>query len=465
MLGIHGVGRAGADYYLSDHAPELPAPGVGGRWTGAAAARLGLEGAIGPAEFRALLLGTHPRDGRPMGSGRTAVAAFDLTFSAPKSASVLFALGGADAARRLVAVHDDAVHAALAYLERHGVAAARRAGPERTVLATDGVIAGTFTHGVNRNGDPHLHSHAVVMNLVHGVDGRWSACDSRGISAHRDAASAVYEAHLRAGISAGWAVRWTGGPGRRPEIEGVGAALLGEFSSRRADIRRHMHEVGAHSARGARVAWAVTRPAKGAGTPYGELAREWARRARAVGGGRGLAPGLGVPPEEPEAVRHLLDEHRFAGVICLTPHGGARRRDVVTAFSAAAPQGIVAPALAQARRPVGADGGRRGGRAAAPAAGSGACGPPPARASGARPVDPVDHEVWVGAAAVIDRYRARWGLERSVDPLGLPARPAGLATLPASRLADHLRTTRHLEAARSRLGLGEPFEVERGLGR
>ena len=464
MLGIHGVGRAGADYYLSDDARELPAPGVGGCWTGAAAARLGLEGAIGPAEFRALFLGTHPRSGRPIGSGRTAVAAFDLTFSAPKSASVLFALGGPDAARRIVAVHDDAVHAALAYLEQHGASAARRAGPERTVIATTGVIAGTFTHGVNRNGDPHLHSHAVMLNLVHGVDGRWSACDSRGISAHREAASAVYEAHLRAGISAEWGVRWTGGPGRRPEIEGIGAALLGEFSSRRADIRRHMHEVGAHSAHGARVAWAVTRPAKGPGTPYGELAREWARRARAVGGRRGLVPGLPGPPEEREAGRRLLDEHRFAGVICLTPHGGARRRDVVTAFSAAAPEGIVAPALARLvdqwvpAEGVGVAEPLRQRREVVPAAHL-------LRALGARPVDPVDHAVWVGAAAVIDRYRSRWGLERSADPLGLPACPSGLATLPAARLADHLSTTRHLAAARSRLGLGEPFEVERGLAR
>ena len=42
MLGVHGMGRDGADYYLSDLARELPEP-VPGRWTGAAAAALGLE--------------------------------------------------------------------------------------------------------------------------------------------------------------------------------------------------------------------------------------------------------------------------------------------------------------------------------------------------------------------------------------------------------------------------------------
>ena len=445
MLGIHGVGRAGADYYLSDLARELPTPGGAGRWAGVAAAGLGLEGTFGPDEFRALLQGAHPGTGRPMGSGRTSVAAFDLTFSAPKSASVLFALGGADTARRLVALHDDAVHGALAYLERHGVSAVRRAGPERSVIATTGVIAGTFTHAVNRNGDPHLHSHAVMMNLVHGVDGRWSACDGRGLAAHREAASAVYGAHLRAGISAALGVRWTGGPGRPAEIEGVGAALLGEFSSRAADIRRHMYEMGAHSGHGARIAWAVTRPAKGPGTPYGELAREWARRARAVGGRHRLATGLACPPQERVNGRRLLDEHRFAGVICLTPHGGARRRDVVAAFSAAAPEGIVAPGLARLvdqwvpTEGVGVAEPLHQRREVVPAGHL-------LRALGARPLDPGDHEVWVGAAAVIDRYRTRWGLQRSADPLGLPGSSSGLATLPAARLADHLRTTRHVQA-------------------
>ena len=53
----------------------------------------------------------------------------------------------------------------------------------------------------------------------------------------------------------------------------------------------------------------------------------------------------------------------------------------------------------------------------------------------------------------------RWGLSGSVEPLGTTASPE-LASLPTDRLADHLRTTRHLDAARARLGRGEP--VERG---
>ena len=200
MLGIHGVRRGGADYYLSDLAPELPVSNLP-LWAGRAAQGMGLEGRLDPDTLCHLLEGRLPRTGQPIGSSRVQVAAFDLTFSAPKSVSVLYALGGPETARQVVAGHVDAVAGALSYLEVHGVTARRRSGEDRVVLPTSGAAAGLFTHGVNRNGDPHLHSHVVMANLVHGVDGRWSACDWRGLDAHRRAASAVYEAHLRSALT------------------------------------------------------------------------------------------------------------------------------------------------------------------------------------------------------------------------------------------------------------------------
>jgi conjugative relaxase-like TrwC/TraI family protein len=459
MLGVHGVGRDGADYYLSDPARELPEP-VPGHWTGAAAAALGLERAPHPEEFRRLLRGHQPRTGQPMGSGRASLAAFDLTFSAPKSVSVLFALGGEEAARRVVEGHAAAVAGALGYLEEHGVTATRRSGPERSVVATTGMIAAEFTHGVNRNGDPHVHSHVVMANLVHAADGRWSACDGRGIAAHRPAASEVYAAHLRAALSSALGVSWAGTPGRPYEVVGVMPELLGEFSSRAADIHRRMHEVGAHSARAGRVAWAATRPAKRPSRSYAELAPEWARRARAVGGPMELGRATGHPPPTP----CLVDEHRFAAAISLTPHGGARRRDVVAAFAAAAPLGVEAAPLARLvdhwvpDPSVGVAETLHHRRDVVPANHVlGALGP--------RPLNPTDHALWVGAAAAFNAYRDRWGLDRVTATLVAPGSTSGLSSLSAPRLADHLRTARHLEAVRARLGRRQPAEVDLGIGR
>jgi conjugative relaxase-like TrwC/TraI family protein len=457
MLGIHGVGRDKADYYLSDLGRELPVAGPG-HWAGRAAAGLGLDGPVSPDEFRSLLEGRHPHTGTVLGTGRTTVAAFDLTFSAPKSASVVFALAGTDAARMVVAAHTEAVAGSLAYLERHGITATRRSGPVRAVVPTDGALAAVFTHGVSRNGDPHIHSHVVLANLVHGSDGRWGACDRRGIAAHRVAAAAVYESHLRAGLTAALGVRWTGSPGRATEVAGVGPEVLAEFSSRSADIRRHMDEWGVHSSRGARIAWAATRPAKESAAPYGARAAQWQRTAHAVGGKLEVAR---APIRRGPAT---LDEHRFAGVIALPAHGGAHRRDVVTAFSTAAADGATAAVVERLvdqwvpDGPPGVAEALQQRRTVVP-------GNHHLRALGPRPVDPDDHAVWLGAARSIDAYRERWGLTHATEPLGEREGPQGLAVLPADRLADHVRTRREIDVARARLGWREPVTVERGLGR
>jgi hypothetical protein len=84
-------------------------------------------------------------------------------------------------------------------------------------------------------------------------------------------------------------------------------------------------------------------------------------------------------------------------------------------------------------------------------------------ALGPRPVDPVDHEVWLGAARVVDAYRARWGVEHAPEPFGVDGGRASLVALPPARLADHLRATRTVDEARVRLGYREVPQVELGL--
>jgi conjugative relaxase-like TrwC/TraI family protein len=455
MLGVHGIGRDRADYYLSDLARELPVAGPG-QWAGCAAEGLGLTGPVQADEFRRLLESRHPRTGVALGSGRASVPAFDLTFSAPKSVSVLFALAGAEAARAVVAVHDQAVAGSLSYLEQHAITTTRQSGPSRVVLPTSGAVAAVFAHGVSRNGDPHVHSHVVLANLVHGADGRWGACDRRGVAAHRPAAAAVYEAHLRGGLAAALGVRWTGSPGRTAEVAGVGPALLGAFSSRGADIRRHMYEIAARSGRGARIAWAATRPAKTPAAPFADLEALWRQRADDVGGG-----GLEVRSGRPPTARAVLDEHRFAGVISLPAHGGAHRRDVVTAFGAAACDGATASTIERLVAqwvppgPSGVAEPLQQRRTVVPANHH-------LRTLGPRPVDPDDHAVWLGAARALDAYRDRWGLAHEKAPMG---ESPNLAGLPARRLADHIRTEREVAAARARLGRSEPATVERGRGR
>jgi conjugative relaxase-like TrwC/TraI family protein len=462
VLTIHRLTADRASYYLSDLSREVPPPqsdhGGGGQWVGAAAVRLGLDGTVDQAGFGALLHGRHPETGHQLRSTRASVMAYDLTFSAPKSASVLFGLGGPDVARQVLDGHTRAVRGALGYMDTRAMTAQRREA-DGGVIATSGLAAGAFTHGVNRNVDPHLHTHVVMANLVHGEDGRWSALDQRALWAHQRTAAAVYEAHFRAELTGRLGLRWTQSPFVSGEIQGISPVLIGEFSSRAADIRRHGFEHGVRSTRGSRVAAAATRPDKGEGTDFVDLVPQWHERATAA---------MGAPLELTAVLDHrpagpaLLSEHQFAGVLSLSSGGRARRRDVVSAFAQAARQGAAADhvaALTELWLP---------GAATAPGVAeishpTASVVPAPhlLRTLGSRPVDVRQHRVWVEGARTINEYRQRWQV-LGPEALGQAQCQPGWST---ARMVDHLRTVERMEVARARLGLREPLTVELDRGR
>ena len=461
MLGIHRVRLDGADYYLSDLGAELPVP-VPVRWAGRAAEGLGLTGAVAATEFRAILSGQHPATGRVLRPGRASVAGYDLTFSAPKSVSVLFGLGDPDVARAVLVAQSCAVDEALRYLEGHALSAVRQAASARTLVPATGAAAGVFCHGVSRTQDPHVHSHVVLANLVHGLDGRWSSSDQRALFAHRQAASAVYGAHLRAALTDALGVQWAPAGSGSPEVAGVSPELRGLFSTRGSEIRQRGLETAARSSRGRRIAWAATRPAKAGALDADTLRREWTERARAFGAGpEVVGKALGRPPAP-----SLVDEHRYAAAISSTAHGGAHRRDVVAALATAATGGIHGPALDHAvdawvpsapPESIGVAETLHPRRAVLPANHL-------LHALGPRPTTSVGHDIWLEAARRIDSYRARWGLgaAQETDALG-PADHSTLAAMPTARLADHLRVARHVDVARAQLGVRTPATMDLGL--
>ena len=130
------VARGADDYYTGRG--EAP-----GEWIGAGARALGLEGRVSGAEFNALAAGMDPRDPgvRLRASAREPrIAALDLTFSAPKSVSVLAAVAPERVSRALVSAHVEAVGAAVGWLEDTAVQVRRGAGGAR-VEAGEGLIA------------------------------------------------------------------------------------------------------------------------------------------------------------------------------------------------------------------------------------------------------------------------------------------------------------------------------------
>ena len=242
-----------------------------GRWLGAGAAELGLVGEVAPDDLRAVLDGTAP-DGRVLTAGRVdparRVTGFDLTWSAPKSVSLLYALGGLATANVVRQVHADAAADALSYLEAHALRVRRSAGGERRIGAT-GLVAAAFEHRTSRAGDPQLHTHVLVVNVAHGVDGTWSAPDARLLYFHARTAGFLYQAVLRAGLTDVLGVRFGPAVNGMAELAGVPPLLLRVFSTRRAGHRAAPGGPGQHNGPGRRDGGAGHPGAQGTGVASG----------------------------------------------------------------------------------------------------------------------------------------------------------------------------------------------------
>jgi conjugative relaxase-like TrwC/TraI family protein len=298
VLSIGKLGAGQADYYLDreegrvdpieslEGAEEyyLGRGEAAGVWMGAGSAHLGLPRDVDGAQLRAVLAGLDPRDGSVLRSARggVRVVAFDLTFSAPKSVSVLFGVGERDVRVSVRQAHDRAVREALAYLEG-SAASVRRGAAGVEVMQADGLVAAAFRHRTSRVGDPQLHTHLLVANLARGADGRWSALDGRRLYAHARTASFVYQAVLRGELTHTLGVEWTPVQKGIAEIVGVPAEAMGAFSRRRAEITAAMERRGTSGPRAAEVAALATRRPKGDRVTAEALAGGWQRRAAALG--------------------------------------------------------------------------------------------------------------------------------------------------------------------------------------
>ena len=324
-----------------------------GRWTGSGAETLRVGGRVDDDGFMALMDGRDPSTGERLRrvGGRSKVAAFDLTFSAPKSASVLFAIGEPGLAAALAEAHESAVDAAVAYLEREACRVRRGRGGVRREVG-GGFVAAAYRHRMSRAEDPQLHTHVVAANMARGADGRWTALDATPIYQHAKAAGYLYQAHLRAAVRErlSW-VRW--GPVRNgmAEIEQLAPAVLREFSTRRRQIEERERELvaaGAQVGYGGREAIVhATRGRKRYGVdtaPWRDVVR--ARAAEHGLGARELDALVRGPVRAPEIPDPRLVSVELAGAGGLTERQNTfAKREAVMAWAAAHGQGAPAESV------------------------------------------------------------------------------------------------------------------------
>jgi len=224
------------NYYLDSGEPA-------GRWHGLGAERLGLVGEVDDAAFLALMAGFDPRHRAQVPLGMPfndrSVRGFDVTASAPKSVSVLFAVGDADTRRHVLAAHDTAVEAMLGWVEDHAHTRFRING-EVAVVDAEGIIAATFRQHTSRASDPQLHTHAVISNRVISPDGRWLALDARTLKLDQRTLSAIYHATLRSELTGRLGVAWRDVNNGIAEMAHIDDQVLADFSSRTGDIQRRL---------------------------------------------------------------------------------------------------------------------------------------------------------------------------------------------------------------------------------
>ncbi|MCS3434246.1 conjugative transfer relaxase/helicase TraI [Klebsiella sp. BIGb0407] len=167
------IGSARSGDYYTDKDNYYVIGSMDERWQGKGAEALGLDGKVDKDVFTDLMKGKLP-DGSDLTRMENGVnkhrAGYDLTFSAPKSVSILAMLGGD---KRLIEAHNQAVTETVRQVETLAVTRVMTEGVKETVM-TGNLIVAKFNHDTNRNQEPLIHTHAVVLNATQNGD-KWQS--------------------------------------------------------------------------------------------------------------------------------------------------------------------------------------------------------------------------------------------------------------------------------------------------
>ena len=267
-----------AGYYLAQSEYYLGGSEPPGAWIAAGDGFGIVVGATVERDpFERLHAGTDA-DGRTLlsngGKRLDRMPGYDMTFSAPKSVSVLWALGDKGLRERIEAVQADAVRAAIGVVERN--AAFSRRGRNGLTSEAVRLSVAAFQHGEARPtehadgrvfADPQLHTHAVILNLARRADGTVGTLDGRRLFAWKMASGAAYHLALASGLQRlGCGIADIGKNGTF-EIVGVDAELTEYFSARRAEVEAALVETGLTSAAAPALAGAITKASRAVKTP------------------------------------------------------------------------------------------------------------------------------------------------------------------------------------------------------
>lgn len=294
MMSIGTMANGQDNYYAKlaaerYHCPGGESKGVFLPTNGARALRL--TGPVSKDDLHALFQGRAP-DGTPLVQNAGSPdrrPGHDLTFSVPKSISVLWAMAPEDIRQTIQRCHLRAVTEAIQQIERE--AAFTRRGKAGSEFARAGMVVVAYEHGTSRALDPNLHTHALVMNIATRTDGTTGAIQSKPFYDYKMIGGAFYRASLAHNLQEQLGLQLVR-EGSSFEAAHVPQGLRDHFSKRRQQILERLNEKGLTTAAAAAVANLDTRQKKKT-IPPSELSAQWQRT--------GIQFGFTA-----EHVRHLL---------------------------------------------------------------------------------------------------------------------------------------------------------------
>lgn len=251
------------------------------RWSGKGAKKLGLSGAVDHQETFSNIVNGRSPDGsqnlcaRKLDSSQRR-AATDFTFSAPKSVSLQALVGGDE---RLITAHQLAVQKTIKLIEERYSYTRATTEKGQELLPTNNLVIAEFDHIETRELDPHLHTHALVMNMTQLETGQWYSLFNDEIFKNKKFLGMVYQNYLALEVQKlGYEVKAR--EHGQFEIKGFRDEDLREFSKRRQQILSAAGENATWAEREA--AWTATRNIKQKINPT-ELKVKWREEAAALG--------------------------------------------------------------------------------------------------------------------------------------------------------------------------------------
>ncbi|MGH9107293.1 MAG: MobF family relaxase [Acidimicrobiales bacterium] len=304
VAGGLGEGAKAPSYYAGHGTPPGKFLGKGLVGLGGEPGAVKAGDAVSPEMlYRMLVLLADPLTGEPLGRPpaiglKAPVAGYDLTFTVPKSLSLMWAMGDEATRAGIEGVLERSVAEVLGWAEDRQVFCTRTGAQGARQEPVVGVVASTWLHYESRDGDPHIHIHAVAFNKAQTAsDGSWRALDGREVHQWLVAMSERHTGIVEDLMAERFGVAWyetkaMAGRVAKREIDGVAPDIVAAFSRRTMAIEEALAEKArvAEAERGRELtkrqlgvlhghAWRETRQKK-AYRPLAEMTAEWAERAR-----------------------------------------------------------------------------------------------------------------------------------------------------------------------------------------